>query len=136
LKSIKPGRGPSLIGVIGSILGIIFGIFWVTVVFRLSGSMSGLMGLILSLIGTIFIVVGITQAVYNFKNAARKNRFSEYDIVSSSEEKDPLNERFGKKTLENNEFSGKEMGSYCPYCGSKVSPDFEYCSKCGAKLPK
>ena len=81
MKSIKPERGPSLIGVIGSILGIIFGIFWITVVFRLSGGMSGLMGLILSLISTIFIVVGITQAVYNFKNAARKNRFSEYDIV-------------------------------------------------------
>ena len=44
--------------------------------------------------GVIFIVIAIAQAVYHFKNAASKNRFSAFDITDSNEEPDPLNQRF------------------------------------------
>lgn len=39
----------------------------------------------------LFIVLGIAQAVYHFKNATSKDRFSSFDIVDSREEEDPLN---------------------------------------------
>lgn len=26
--------------------------------------------------------------------------------------------------------------SFCPYCGKGVDGDFEYCPKCGKRLPK
>lgn len=48
-----------------------------------------------SIFGVLFVIVGIVQAVYNFKNAAGKKRYSAFDIVDGEEEPDPLNQRFG-----------------------------------------
>lgn len=59
-----------------------------------------------SIFGVLFVIVGIVQAVYNFKNAAGKKRYSAFDIVDGEEEPDPLNQRFGGQPPEAVDTSG------------------------------
>lgn len=132
MKSIKPGRGPSAMGAMGSVVAIIFGIFWTI--------MAASMGapVFFPIFGVIFILLGVVQAVYHFKNATGKERFSEFDIVDSREEPDPLERRFGQEREPWEEPPQREDSSeaaYCPYCGAKAEPGFVYCAKCGRKLP-
>lgn len=132
MKSIKPGRGPSAMGAMGSVVAIIFGIFWTI--------MAASMGapLFFPIFGVIFILLGVVQAVYHFKNATGKERFSEFDIVDSQEEPDPLERRFGQEREPWEEPPQREdaaQAAYCPYCGAKAEPGFVYCAKCGRKLP-
>ena len=54
----------------------------------------------------------------------RMKKGASYTIVDDDEESDPLNERCG----------GENM--FCPYCGTKINEDFEYCPKCGKRLPE
>ena len=75
MKSIKPGRGPSMMGGFGSVFGIVFGIFWTV----LASSMTqgfGLVGVIFPLFGVLFIIMGVVNAIYHFKNATGENRYS------------------------------------------------------------
>ena len=132
MKSIKPGRGPSMMGGVMSIFVSLFGVFWTFLV----GS-SGAFFMVP--FGLIFVAIGITQAVYNFKNATGENRYSAYDVVDEYEESDPLNERFGSsKATSSGSYgnAGFDVDSeFCPYCGVKVSKEFEFCHKCGKRLP-
>lgn len=89
MKSVKPGRGPSMMNAAGSIFAILFGIIWTAI------AMSSGASFFFSLFGICFIGLAVVQAVYNFKNATGKNRYSAFDIVDEDEENDPLNERFG-----------------------------------------
>ena len=98
----------------------LFGVVW-TVLAASEG------GGVFVLFGIVFIAVAVTQAIYNFKNATGKNRYSAYDITDENEEPDPLNHRFGDKHDDENKF--------CPYCGTSIEDDFEFCNKCGKKLP-
>lgn len=116
MKSIKPGRGPSMMGAVGSAVVSVFGIFWTIMAVSMGAP------IFFALFGIIFVVMGIAQTAYNFKNATGKERFSEYDIMDSSEEPDPLNKFF----------AGDE---FCPYCGAEAEKDYQYCAKCGKKLP-
>ncbi|MGN1443108.1 MAG: zinc-ribbon domain-containing protein [Acutalibacteraceae bacterium] len=130
MKSVKPGRGPSMIGGIIGIAVALFGVFWTILAIRIGG------GFILVPFGIIFVVIAVVIAVYNFKNATGKNRYSEYDITDNNEEPDPWNERFGKKNnppeVKPNDGS---KANFCPYCGEKADKDFEFCKNCGRKLP-
>ena len=126
MKSIKPGRGPSFMGGVMGIAGALFGVFW-TVMAIAGGAW------FMAPFGLIFIGVAVVQAIYNFKNATGKNRYSEYDITDETEELDPWDERFGKK--ENNYSQPSGTSLFCPYCGAKADPDYEFCNKCGKKLP-
>lgn len=131
MRSIKPGRGPSLMGGIMSICMGLFGVLWTAVA---AGSGGG----IFALFGVIFIIIAIVQAIYNFTNAASENRFSEYDITDHGEEIDPLNEKFGN--VSNNAQAQKLDASpaesrFCPYCGAKAESGYTFCNKCGKKLP-
>ena len=72
-------------------------------------------------------------AIYDFKNATGKNRYSEYDITDGNEEVDPMNERFGSQKSYSNQNSVESK--FCPYCGTAVKEQYEYCNNCGKKLP-
>ena len=90
------------------------------------------------LFGVVFVVQAIVQAVYNFKNATGKNRYSEYDITEGNEEADPFNERFGNTFKSDAELYNAEKEddtAYCPYCGVIIGSDFQYCHECGKKMP-
>ena len=126
MKSIKPGRGPSFMGGVMSILVGLFGVVWTMVAASMGGG-------VFALFGIIFIAVAVVQAIYNFKNATGKNRYSAFDITDGNEEPDPLNKRFGNPqatTKKKNDVDNK----FCPYCGTTVAVDFEFCNNCGKKL--
>ena len=129
MKSVKPGRGPSAMGTVGSVISVIFGIFW-----TITAASMGAPGLF-PLFGVLFVILGIVQTVYNFKNATGKNRYSSFDIVEDSEEPDPLNTRFGDAS-QSSPASGDGEFRFCPYCGAKLGAEFEFCGQCGRKLPE
>lgn len=113
-------------GIMSIAMGL-FGLLW-TVLVASSG------GGAFALFGVIFIGIAVVQAVYNFKNATGKNRYSEYDITEGNEETDPWNEHFGDN---NNEtvVSNEAKGRYCPYCGAKAEEKYKFCADCGRELP-
>ena len=129
MKSIKPGRGPSMMSGVVGIFMIGFGVVWTVI----AGALFPLM----AIFGILWTAIAASITVYNFKNATGKNRYSSYDIVDSHEEPDPLNERYGATQTQSSNDSQKvdEDSNFCPYCGTAVSPEFEYCNKCGKKLP-
>lgn len=132
MKSVKPGRGPSFVGGIMCIFMALFGIVWTAVVVSDGVELFALFGL-------VFSGVAVVMAIYNFKNATGKNRYSSFDITDGGEEPDPLNERFGAKQRtdrsEQKQDDQRSNNKYCPYCGAKVGDDFAFCNNCGKKLP-
>ena len=86
MKSVKPGRGPSMMGGIASLFSALFGVVWTYI------AMQGGAGPF-ALFGIVFIGMALAQAWYNFHNASQKDRFSSFDIVDSREEPDPLDPR-------------------------------------------
>lgn len=141
MKSIKPGRGPSGMNFIGSVVSIVFGLFWTVMAATMTRG-AGIIGVVFPLFGILFIVLGIAQAVYHFKNATSKERFSSFDIVDSWEEEDPLN-RLASRDTDNSQDESEETGtpedreapfSYCPYCGGKLEQAYRFCPFCGSRL--
>lgn len=136
MKSVKPGRGPSMMGGIGSIFAALFGVIW-TIVALSSGAG------FFALFGVCFIGLAIFQAAYNIRNATSENRYSEFDIVDSREEEDPWNRRFGaqrdaqESPTQPEQTPPQEDGAFrfCPYCGKSLSGDFRFCPHCGKELP-
>ena len=129
MKSIKPGRGPSMKGGIVSLAMAAFGVLWIIGVLAIGGGF-------FAAFGVIFVIIAIVEAVYSFKNATGENRYSSFDIVDDSEEPDPLNIHYGKDhhtPLASQQHSRESR--YCPYCGCTVEDDYIYCNKCGRKLP-
>jgi len=130
MKSIKPGRGPSKMGMVGGIFAALFGIFWCILALSMGAWFMVPFGL-------IFIGVAIYNVIYNYRNATSQNRYSIVDIVDEDEETDPLNEKYGKKSTAS-KAAREENGTsaaYCPYCGASVNLDFDFCPKCGRQLP-
>lgn len=129
MRSIKPGRGPSMMGGVVGIFMVCFGIFWTVMAAQASGFMA--------IFGIIWTGIAISITVYNFKNATGKNRYSQYDITEEGEEPDPFNTHFGDRedTFERWTPNDNSISRYCPYCGTKVENDFEFCNQCGRKLP-
>ena len=60
MRSIKPGRGPSMMGGIIGIFVALFGVFWTVMAV---GSGAGFMGIF----GLIFVAIAVINTVYNFK---------------------------------------------------------------------
>lgn len=128
MKSIKPGRGPSMKGFVMSIAMALFGLLWTILAFSMGGGIFGLFGV-------IFIGIAVYEAVYNYKNATSENRYSTVDIVDSNEESDPLNEKFGRDSVKNTPSADSRENNFCPYCGKKVEDSYSFCNGCGKKLP-
>lgn len=119
-------------GAVGSICAAIFGLIWTGAAVSMGAP------IFFPLFGIVFVILGIVQAVYNFKNATSENRYSEFDIVDSQEEPDPFSQRFGaggEVSRMPEEPSGNTL-RFCPYCGARVSAEFEFCGSCGKKLPE
>lgn len=126
MKSIKQGRGPSMMSGIVGLFMIAFGILWTVLAAQAGG--------IFALFGILWTGIAVVITVYNFKNATNKNRYSVYDITDGNEEPDPLNQRFGEPQPQVQQRTGADS-RFCPYCGTPVAGDFAYCNSCGKKLP-
>ena len=132
MKSIKPGRGPSMMGGIGSVVMVVFGIFWTITAASMGAP------ILFPVFGVLFICMGAAQAIYNFKNATGKNRYSSFDIVEEHEETDPLQQRLGNPPQQPQPRAAAMSAEdgFCPYCGNPVAGEFDFCPKCGRQLPR
>ena len=74
MRSIKPGRGPSMMSGVSGIFAALFGVFWTIIAVSMGA-------FIMVPFGLIFIGIAVTQAIYNIKNATSKNRYSAFDIT-------------------------------------------------------
>lgn len=130
MKSIKPGRGPSKMSMVGGIFTALFGIFWCLIALSIGAWFMVPFGL-------IFVVFSIYTVIYNHHNVTSQDRYSLYDIVDEDEEKDPLNEKYGRKAGRTGMIKTPGEGfAFCPYCGSSVDIGFDFCPKCGNRLPR
>ncbi len=130
-------------GVVGSVIGIIFGVFWTALAFAMTRDAPfPMVGVIFPLFGVLFIIMGVASLIYNLNNTVNPNRLSTFDITSDAEEHDPLNQRFGaprgsisrKPSTSSDENIRKHPGAFCPFCGGAVEPQFDYCPKCGKNI--
>ena len=65
MKSIKPGRGPSMMGGISALFAALFGVFWIIVVLQSGGGF-------FAFFGVIFIAMALVQAWYNFQDVYKR----------------------------------------------------------------
>lgn len=138
MKSVKPGRGPSGMSFVGSVIAVCFGVFWTICALSMTADGGfGLIGAIFPLFGVLFVVMGIAQAAYHYKNATGKDRYSAFDITEDGEEGDP-----GRRWVKDGEpwdapkpQRPEGGGRFCPYCGARLQGDFRFCPKCGRELP-
>lgn len=126
MKSIKPGRGPSMMGSMAAVVAAVFGVIWII------GAHSIGAPWYMSAFGILFVLMAVVSAVYNARNATGKNRMSVLDITEDGEEPDPLNRKFGEKDIQETDKTGSR---FCPYCGKPIRDDFTFCNSCGRKLP-
>lgn len=139
MRSIKPGRGPSAMGAAGSVIAIVFGIFWTILAFSITKNAPfPMVSTIFPLFGVLFIIVGIVQAVIHFKNATGRNRMSLFDIVDADEEPDPIARGRGPRNASGaiQGTDSEQTAGYCPYCGMALRSDYAYCPKCGKSLER
>lgn len=128
MKSIKPGRGPSMQGGMAYIFGAVFCVIW-----SIGAASMGAPAFFV-LFGVIGVIMCLVSAGFHFYNATAKNRHSVMDIVEDDEEPDPLNAYFGAGGEGHVPEEEKEEMGFCPYCGEKVKRSFVYCPKCGKNM--
>lgn len=134
MYSVKPGRGPSIMGGVAALLVAGFGVFWILLAHSI-GAPWPFLGF-----GLIFIAFALTGAIYNFANATQKNRSSVIDITTDSEEGDFIADALGHSRPHHREPQDAAEpvrqfeGDFCPYCGAQVQPDFNFCPKCGKDI--
>ncbi len=140
--SVKPGRGPSFMNGVASVIAGLFGLFWFFTARSMFSSVSGPIGIdsglaeIFPYFGLLFVALAIANAVYNFRNATSENRHSVIHIVDSEDEPDPLDPRVRVEHPSDDQSEDRGHGSthYCPYCGRAVDEGFKFCPDCGKEL--
>ena len=133
MYSVKPGRGPSLMGGIGALIGIVFVFGWIALAQVINAPP------LFTAFGFLMLVLLICQAIYQFYNATQRHRLSSLDVVQDQEEFDPIARAMGydQKSSQNPPpppASSPDAAKYCPYCGSPLQADFEYCPQCGKDI--
>ncbi len=134
MYSVKPGRGPSMMGAVGGIAAALFGVIWML------GAASAGAPASFVLFGVVFIGLAIAGVAYNVYNATQKDRMSTFDITKEDEEQDPIARALGHapRPPDEDETHDKKArrfeGEFCPFCGAKASPEFDYCPKCGKDI--
>jgi uncharacterized membrane protein len=121
MKSIKPGRGPSGLGVFMGIIVSLFGVFWTIMVISIGAYF-------MVPFGVLFVAAAIGTAVFNYKNATGTHRYSEFDIVDEDEEPDPSSKRSVNKS------QNIKTKKFCPHCGEKAEENHKFCGNCGSRL--
>ena len=140
--SVKPGRGPSFMSGVASVIAALFGLFWFFAARSMFSGVSGTLGIdsgpagIFPYLGLLFAALAIASAVYNFRNATGENRHSLIDVVDSEDEPDPLDSQFEveHRSPDPTRRTNHKPVRYCPYCGQVVDGQFKFCPNCGKQL--
>jgi hypothetical protein len=137
MYSIKPGRGPSIIGAVAAlVIGVPFVIFWIS-----QASQMGAPGFFI-FFGFGFLVLLLVQIGKGFYNATSANRVSEFDITTQREETDPFDRLApgfpgaGPASATAPFTSKSSANCFCPFCGTELARDFRFCPKCGKPQEK
>ncbi|MGN0746408.1 MAG: zinc-ribbon domain-containing protein [Aristaeellaceae bacterium] len=125
MKSIKPGRGKSMVSGAVSVIVALVGVGWTIVAVSMGAGF-------MAFFGVAFIIIALVNAGEGFYNATAEKRMSVVDVVDAREEPDPLSERIGSKQAE----PLQQPAAYCPYCGTPAEPDYAFCPRCGRALKK
>jgi hypothetical protein len=134
MKSIKPGRGPSAMAAIGSVVGIVFGVFWTALAYEITKSAPfPLVHVVFPLFGLLFIGGGIASLIYNTANATGKNRMSVFDITDGQEESDPA-ANFLRRDASKPTPPASTAAGFCPSCGAALQAGYKFCPSCGKAL--
>ena len=135
MYSVKPGRGPSLMGGIVGIVVAVFGVIWTVRAISMGAPP------FFALFGLVFVGMAIAGVVYNLYNATSRNRMSTFDVTTDHEEGDPIADALddggaSPQSPHSPPSKGprKFPGEHCPFCGIKVAADFDYCPKCGKDI--
>ena len=75
--------------------------------------------------GVLFMLLAVSNAIYHFRNAKKKNRDSLYDITDSA---------FEEQERTHDAFVPTPESHYCPYCGTPLVDGARYCQNCGQKI--
>ncbi len=98
------------------IMGIAMGVIFLGVAIGFSIAVGDGIPLIM---GLIFACFSVGSGIHSLWQAGNEDRPSLYEIT---EEEEKTNAR-------------QDGVKFCPYCGTKVSDGYLYCSNCGKKLP-
>jgi hypothetical protein len=128
MYSVKPGRGPSAMGVGGAIFVGLFGILW-----TISAASMGA-PIMFVFFGIGFTFLAVATGIMSLYNATASNRFSTIDIVPTATEPDPFNHLVTRNSGRSKGQPPNRPDGFCPYCGSSRFQEFKFCPKCGKAL--
>lgn len=84
MYGVKPGRGPSMMGVVGGIAAAVFGVIW------MARAASAGAPTEFVLFGIVFVGIAIAGVAYNAYNAPQKDRMCTFDITNAARTSDRL----------------------------------------------
>ena len=128
MRSVKRGRGPSFMGGAASVLVGVVGVAW-TIGARQIGA-----PWFFQLFGIVFVLLAVGNGIYELRNAASKNRYSEFDITDDGEEPDPLNQRFEEKQPGERPAAQERGARFCSQCGARLPAGAKFCPGCGKSI--
>ena len=139
MRNFKPGTAQSIIG---AAMGLAFSFFWTYMTVTMGAP------IIFPIFGTGFILLMAIE-MYKIIQNARYDSFSEMEMMDEEQwrryQRENPDAMYENSADYDRQFSGQlndidvytdsEGTIYCPYCGVKIAHDFEFCPKCGKKLP-
>ncbi len=112
------GRTDPQGGLLGCVFMLLFAVFWTST--AVSTGIPFPMNMMFILVGVLLIVVAVKGIVQSLRPERKP---AESGIV------DPAAPPMPEEPDVRHEYSG-----YCPYCGSPVETDHDFCSVCGKRL--
>jgi hypothetical protein len=139
MYSIKPGRGPSLMGAIGGVAVAVVGVGWTLMAVRMGAPV------FFALFGVVFVFLALVGVIYNLFNATQKNRMSAFDVTSDDDEPDPIATAMGHAPDQaatrpaghaavDAELDTSSAARFCPTCGAPLIGGEDHCPYCGTRF--
>jgi hypothetical protein len=90
MRRSSSARVSPVLGLLGGISGVLFGLFWTFMAFSITRDAPEPFSTLLPLFGVLIVVIGAVNAAYNLYKLTREKRLSVFDIEASPEASDLL----------------------------------------------